>query len=145
MKSLYHARSSARQFGGVAGDYLALHDFMDSSKQVIADVRHRAMLHSAWGVYIVEQVFGKTMSVPKRHGHGTLELPVREVAERHVLEDIGRIPSMQDWLQHLPTAAWMGGRTGSARTYSWDELGWTEQGFDRIESGLQTEHELLKD
>jgi hypothetical protein len=146
MKSLYHARSSARQWGGVAGDYLEIHDFIDSSKEMMADVRHRALLHSATGIYMVEKVFGKTMEVPKKHGRGVLELSVRDVAERHIMEDIGRIPSMQDWFDNMQIQPWMGGKKGKVREFTWAELGWnTEESFDRLEDGLKVEHELLKD
>ena len=34
---------------------------------------------------------------------------VRDVAEDHVLEDLGRIPSVQDWLVGMPMYHWAGG------------------------------------
>ena len=58
MKPWIHAKSSAKKFGGEPEDYLPIHDFMDSSKSAHADVRHRCVLHSAFGIYIVEKVFG---------------------------------------------------------------------------------------
>ena len=38
-KPWIHAVSSAKRFGGVPDDYLAIHEFMDSSKSTIADMR----------------------------------------------------------------------------------------------------------
>ena len=35
------------------------------------------------------------------------EIPVRLIGEQHVREDCGRIPSVQDWLQHLQPQNWM--------------------------------------
>ena len=46
MKPIIHAESSARKFGGQPEDYLEIHNFMDSSKSVIADNRHRALTHN---------------------------------------------------------------------------------------------------
>ena len=36
--------------------------------------------------------------------------PVRFVGEQHVLEDLGRIPTVQDWLLRIPPESWMLGR-----------------------------------
>ncbi len=54
----HHAVTSARRHGGSPDDYLALHNFLDSSKSAWADHRHRAVLHHSYGVFITEQVFG---------------------------------------------------------------------------------------
>jgi hypothetical protein len=56
MKPLQHARNSARKWGGIPSDYQALHDFFDSSKAALPDVRHRAILHSSFGIFLVERV-----------------------------------------------------------------------------------------
>jgi hypothetical protein len=104
VKPLLHARISAKKFGGKAEDYMAIHEFIDHSKSNVADVRHRAMLHSAWGIYVVGQVFGEVMT----NSDGK-EISVRDVAEEHVLEDLGFIPTMQDWLSKMPIEGWMSG------------------------------------
>ncbi len=36
-----------------------------------------------------------------------VEVPTRLVGEQHVLEDLGFIPTVQDWLKGLPMRAWM--------------------------------------
>jgi hypothetical protein len=41
----HHALSSVREWGGPIEDYLAIHDFFDESKKIIADFRHRALRH----------------------------------------------------------------------------------------------------
>jgi hypothetical protein len=46
MKPFTHARNSARRHGGVPADYQAIHDFFDSTKAALPDMRHRALLHS---------------------------------------------------------------------------------------------------
>ncbi len=85
--SYHHAVSSARKFGGVPEDYLYVHTWMDGSKLILADFRHRALRHHAEGMFLAEHLFGVTLtnSVGRR-------VPVRLVAEQHVMEDLGRIP-----------------------------------------------------
>lgn len=104
MKPWIHAKSSARRYGGTPEDYLPIHDFIDSSKAHCADHRHRAIFHSSFGVFIVERVFGTTL----KNSEGK-EYSVRDVAEDHVLEDLGKIPTVMDYLQHMEHQAWMGG------------------------------------
>ena len=100
---LYHARSSARRFGGKAEDYQDIHNWFDASKAHIADARHRALRHHAQGIFWAEEVFG--LSVTNSAGR---EIPVRLVAEQHVLEDFGgRISTLQDWFSHFTLEGWM--------------------------------------
>lgn len=103
-KPIVHARNSARRWGGDPTDYLVIHEFMDSTKAHHASVRHRAVLHNSFGIYIAEMIFGRvlTNSVGR-------EVHVRDVAEQHVLEDLGRIPSLDEWLKLLPLDPWMAG------------------------------------
>lgn len=102
MKPWKHAESSAKIFGGKPEDYIEIHNEMDSSKSAFADVRHRAIFHSAFGIYIIERMFGETIVVD-----GGIIVSVRDIAEQHILEDLGRIPSMQDWLEHMAVQDWM--------------------------------------
>lgn len=111
MKPWLHARSSANRWGGEPGDYLEIHDFMDSSKAAHASVKHRAVLHSAFGVFLAERVFGH--NVTNSQGR---EVSVRDIAEQHVLEDLGTIPSLDDWLECMELRAWMGGPAKRVRT-----------------------------
>ncbi len=99
----HHAVSSARKHGGQAQDYQAIHDWFDQTKAHLADVRHRAILHSSFGIFLCEQVFGPTLT----NSDGKV-VPVRLLGEQHVKEDMGgRIPSVQDWLGELPLRPWM--------------------------------------
>lgn len=97
-----HALSSAKQFGGVAKDYLALHNWFDASKAMYAHWRHRALRHHAEGIFMAETIFGVTI----KNSAGK-EVPTRLVGEQHVREDLGFIPSMQDWFKHLSHQPWM--------------------------------------
>lgn len=104
MKPIVHSRLSARRYGGVPEDYLAIHDFMDSTKAALPDIRHRAILHSAFGCFLVERVFGTTITNSDNRA-----VCVRDIAEDHVREDIGFIPTIERWLSKLPMEPWMAG------------------------------------
>ncbi len=109
MNAHYHAKSAAKKWGGSPEDYVKIIEFMDSSKLAHPDVRHRAILHNSFGIYIAEQVFGRTITVSKKGG-GTKEVPVREIAEQHIIQDLGFIPTVSDWLDKMPIETWMGGK-----------------------------------
>jgi len=101
----HHAESSARKFGGDASAYLPLHQWLDGSKEHMADFRHRALRHHSEGIFMLERIFGTTITVSTGR-----VLPVRFVGEQHVLEDLGRIPTVHDWLARIQPEPWMLGR-----------------------------------
>ena len=104
-KPYIHAQSSARRYGGIPEDYIAIHDLLDSSKGTIADSRHRALTHNAWFLStILERVFGH--NIVNSDGRN---VSVRDIGEQHVLEDYGGryIPSAQDFLQEIELKEWM--------------------------------------
>jgi hypothetical protein len=105
MKPYLHGLNSVKKFGGKAEDYQAIHDFLDSSKAHFPDMRHRALLHSSFGIFIAEQVFGTNIL-----NSDNRNVSVRDIAEHHILEDMGTIPTVQDYLQHLPMLNWLGGK-----------------------------------
>ncbi len=104
MKPYKHAKNSANKFGGVPEDYQRIHDFIDSSKSSVPDMRHRAQFHHAFGIYTVEAVFGTNMM----NSDGKL-VSVRDIAEDHVIEDLGYIPTLEDWIENMELKPWMSG------------------------------------
>lgn len=110
-KPYVHAQSSARQFGGIPEDYLAIHNWFDATKAILPDVRHRALRHHAEGIFLCEAIFGVTLT--NTDGR---KVSVRDVGEQHVLEDFGGrfIPTAQDYLQHLALQDWMDNGKGEA-------------------------------
>lgn len=102
MKPYYHSKNSVNKFGGCLADYSKIHNFIDSSKAHFCDARHRAILHNSFGIYLTEQVFGETIT----NSDGKV-IPVREIAEHHILEDLGFVPSVKDYLEHLPFLDWI--------------------------------------
>lgn len=100
--SYHHAVSSARKYGGIPEDYIELHNWIDGSKSHLADFRHRALRHHTEGIFMLEQIFGVTIT----NSDGK-EVPVRFIGEQHVNEDLGRIPTVADWLLAIQPASWM--------------------------------------
>lgn len=102
---LNHAENTAKKWGGKAEDYLAIHQWFDESKAFLADVRHRALRHHAEGIFMCEKIFG--VSITNSDGK---TVPVRYIGEQHVKEDLGRIPTVADWLQRIVPERWMRGQ-----------------------------------
>lgn len=150
MKPFRHARNSVKKHGGIVEDYIDIHNFLDVSKSTHADVRHRAMLHHSLGCYIVERLFGEPMDELERltqkfdwsedevaailnlvkhsktHGCTTgvntdgVRFSVRDIAEEHILEDLGRIPNPSEYLNLLPKHRGFGGRVDkSTKSKTW--------------------------
>ncbi len=107
MNSWHHAVSAARKWGGKPEDYIDVEEFIDSSKKIIGDVRHRSLYHHTEGVWLCQRVFGRILAVQR--DHHTIQVPVRLVAERHVLEDLGWLPSPADYIGGMPIKTWMSG------------------------------------
>lgn len=105
MNSWHHAQSAARKYGGDPEDYIAIEEFIDSSKEIIGDVRHRSMYHHTAGIFLCQKIFGRVIKV----GDRGIEVPVRLIAERHIIEDLGWIPSPVDYIKVMDVLPWMSG------------------------------------
>lgn len=97
-----HAKSSVRKFGGKESDYLEIHEWFDQSKEMMGDMRHRALRHHTAGIYEAERIFGN--SITNSEGK---EVYVRYIGEQHILEDLGFIPSLEDWFENMELQDWM--------------------------------------
>jgi len=109
MNPYHHAVNSAKKFGGIPEDYQPIHDWFDRSKAFYADYRHRALRHHAQGIFECEKQFGPVLI----NSHGK-NVPTRFIGEQHVIEDLGHIPSLQDWLSNIQGQDWM--HRGNAET-----------------------------
>jgi hypothetical protein len=99
---MHHAARSVAKFGGREEDYQAIHAWFDASKAHMPDLRHRALRHHSEGIFLCEAVFG--IAITNADG---VRVPVRQIAEQHVMDDLGWIPSVKDWLQHVQVQPWM--------------------------------------
>jgi len=108
----HHALSSVRKWGGAPEEYLPLHQWFDESKMLVGDFRHRMLRHHAEGIFMLERVFGVTLTLST----GRI-VPVRLIGEQHVIEDLGRIPSFADWAKCLKPEPWMGRAQALHKTF----------------------------
>jgi len=104
MKPYLHSKIHAKKYGGIPSDYELIDDFIDSTKAAVPDVRHRAILHSAFGCFLVERIFGRT-----RFNSEGKEYSPRDVAEDHIQHDLGFIPTMEMYLNNMTIQPWMSG------------------------------------
>lgn len=132
MKPLQHAKISAHKHGGHWEDYIDIHEFFDNTKAHVADMRHRAILHNAWGIYMAQLVFGKV-----RVNSVGREYSVRDIAEDHVLEDLGTIPTLNEVINCIDTKhlKWLGGKPANKRIVY--RMVKTEDGSEREEVIVQ--------
>ena len=96
MHPYHHAMSSAKKHGGQPSDYQYIHDWFDATKAFFGDARHRALRHHTAGIFWCEEEFGTT--VPTSEGK---KIPVRVIAEQHVKEDMGFLPTPEWWLSQM--------------------------------------------
>jgi hypothetical protein len=103
-KPVEHAKRDVHKFGGQIEDYLPIHNWFDQTKAFMPDMRHRAILHNAFGIYLCEQVFGPTI----KNSDGNI-IATRTIAERHVLQDLKHIPTFHDCFGDMQFKDWMMG------------------------------------
>lgn len=115
MKPLIHSKLSISRHGGCIEDYIYIHEFLDSSKSHVADMRHRALLHNSFGCYVAQEKFG--IYLPNEDGK---DFSVRDICEEHILEDLGFIPTVEKCLETLnnENATWLWGLSSSVRKIS---------------------------
>ena len=99
-----HAKNSVKRYGGKNEDYIDLHSFMDSSKGVVADMRHRILTHTG---FFAENVIPRVFGLVAFNSEGKSYTP-KQVAYDHIEEDFrGMIPPTSDWFINLPFDPWM--------------------------------------
>lgn len=96
MSPYYHALSSVKRFGGKPADYIEIHDWFDETKQYTGDWTHRALRHHSAGIQWAVDKFGHVVL----NSAGQM-VPVKMIAEQHVEEDCGFVPTVADYLTCL--------------------------------------------
>jgi len=103
MTPLKHARLSVSRWGGNTDDYLALHEFIDATKALCSDNRHR-ILHTHWALdNVILPIFGRTTV----NSEGR-KIPTKELVERdHFLPDFQNkfIPTLSDFVDAMEEPA----------------------------------------
>ena len=99
MNAIKHCQISVKRWGGVEADYLAIHNFIDHTKTLCADARHR-ILHTHWALnYLVVPIFGHTII----NADGKA-VNVKDMCERdHLLTDYHNrfIPTLADFVEAI--------------------------------------------
>lgn len=100
-----HAKNSSIKHGGTPEDYIDIHKFMDSSKASFSDARHRTITHNIFFcVEVIPRVFGDE----RINSEGKTYSP-KDIAEEHCIEDMGTVPTIQDFLENMKIQKWMQG------------------------------------
>lgn len=97
----YHAISSANAFGGAPEDYFEIHRWMDRSRGGTSAILHRMLAHHTQGIQDAIDVFGNTIANSQRR-----MVSVRLIAEQHVLEDLGFVPTLDHYIELLHCPRW---------------------------------------
>lgn len=99
MNSILHSQISVRKRGGKIEDYLPIHDFMDSTKELCSDNRHR-ILHTMWGIKrVIVPIFGHTII-----NSDNKAVNVKDLCEQdHILPDYQNrfIPTLSDFVSAI--------------------------------------------
>jgi hypothetical protein len=102
----HHAVSSAKKHGGTWDQYIDIHNWFDETKAWVGDIRHRAFRHHSEGIFECEQKFGVVTPIILESGL-TKNVPTRVIAEQHVQEDCGFIPSAKEYFDNFKPTKWM--------------------------------------
>ena len=81
---------------------MEIHQWFDETKNYYGDLRHRALRHHTLGIQQCEEKFGVYI-----YNSDGKKVITRSIAEQHIREDLGFIPSVQDWLKCIKPELWM--------------------------------------
>lgn len=99
MNALKHSELSVKRYGGEIDDYYKLHFYLDSTKELCSDNRHR-ILHNMWGIRnVIIPIFGKSLI----NSDGKV-ISVKDICEKdHVLPDYSNrfIPTLNDFTRSI--------------------------------------------
>lgn len=99
MNSVIHSQISVKRRGGKIEDYLPIHDFIDSTKELCSDNRHR-ILHTMWGIRrVIIPIFGHTII-----NSDNKAINMKDLCEQdHILPDYQNrfIPTLSDFVSAI--------------------------------------------
>ncbi len=99
MNPYKHSEISVKKRGGCIEDYYQIHSFLDSTKELCSDNRHR-ILHNLWGIRrVVIPIFGNVIT----NSDGK-QINVKDLCEQdHILPDYRNkfIPTLSDFVNSI--------------------------------------------
>lgn len=152
MNPFIHAKNSARKYGGKPEDFLGIHQFMDSAKAHIPDIRHRLVLHNSFGIQLAEQCCGDIEQAGLGENKKFVRKPyittsegnivyIRDIATDHVREDMaGIVPTMLE-LWDFITPEQVAERVGVIAPL----MRWVKRNMDKIKLMAAKEQEENSD
>ena len=99
--AFYHATSSAKAFGGVADDYIEIHAWFDRGRAGTSSILHRFLSHHTQGIADAVAHFGSTITISTGR-----RVPVSLIGEQHVTEDLGFVPTLDDYIGMMVAPRW---------------------------------------
>lgn len=129
MKPIEHAEASAIVFGGKYEDYLEIHKWFDQFRFAINTPEHRIFLHHTGGVILCEQVFGDYIT-----NSDNKKIAIRDIAEHHIIMDVGEMRTPQDWLNNIKDPNWVKPKESNL-----------EQRIEKIEEEIKKVPNLIKE
>jgi len=102
MKPLQHARITAHRYGGGWQDWIAIHDRIDRSKMIFPSMQHRMLLHSDFGEWLAVRIHGE--AIRSKSGPA---ISTRNLFRDHLVEDLGRVVTLAEWLRESDADYWM--------------------------------------
>lgn len=96
---LVHSKSSVKRWGGEVGDYLSIHELLDSPKATMNNNSSRLLTHNTWFAYhIIPKIFG--YNITNSDGKSIDNV---DIAMLHIAEDFRMkfVPTAQDYLKDL--------------------------------------------
>lgn len=114
----FHSLSSVKSYGGKTSDYNHLHDWMDATKSVFADFRHRALRHHRQGAQRACEQFGFTIT----NSDGAI-VSTQDVLQQHIIEDCEQLVDASDWIKCLKPPLWFKPNSLLDKTQAIEKLG----------------------
>ena len=108
--SLFHAKSSARQFGGTTEMYLPIHNWFDATKALNATFRHRALRHHTQGIALAKQIFSN-VQYNSQDCDIVNSVTIDEISNQHLWEDFQEQPEASKWWELIELKPWMDRKT----------------------------------
>jgi len=98
MNPYKHAELSVKRRGGNISDYYPIHSFMDTTKELCSDNRHR-ILHNHWGIRrVIIPIFGPKIQLENK------TINIKDMLEEdHLLPDFRNkfIPTLADFVEAI--------------------------------------------
>jgi hypothetical protein len=102
---LQHSLSSVKRWKGSVGDYIAIHELLDSPKSTMNNNTGRMMTHNTWFAYtIIPKIFGYNIINSDGKSVDTVDIAMLHIAEDYRMTGI---PTPQDFLKHMEVQPWM--------------------------------------